>query len=271
MRTIKLILTTLGIYLFFGYSVFGQSNYSSNLKAILIVGHQEDGTRSAIESMDKIASLFLENGVTVYKFYDKQANWDEILNVAKSCSFFVYSGHGSTLGENGNVGGICINSMVSSAELMRNLRLKENALVLFKSVCNGAGSSAGDDLDIGIYEAKKRVSSYAYPFFEVGASAYYANNYGNGVYNFLNDFFSGISLKNAYVNSAKTWTDIEFEEAFSRDRTKSISIASSKGGGTATRTTYTNGVKRVEQIQNPKAYEIAYVGETGFSIRDMNQ
>jgi hypothetical protein len=54
MSTIKLILTTLGIYMFFGYSVFGQNNYSSNLKAILIVGHQEDGTQNAIAGMVRI-------------------------------------------------------------------------------------------------------------------------------------------------------------------------------------------------------------------------
>lgn len=271
MKYFKFIFTLLCMYLILANPAIGQSNYSTNLKAILIVGHQEDGTQNAIAGMDKLANLFLENGVTVYKFYDKKANWDEILNVSKNCNFFVYSGHGSTMGENGNVGGICINSMVSSAELMRELRLKQNALVIFKSVCNGAGSSAGDDLDIGITEAKTRVTNYAYPFFEVGASAYYANNYGDGAYNFLNDFLSGVSLKNAYLNSTKIWTDIEFEEYFSRDRAKSISIASRKGGGIATRTSYINGVKKVEQIPSPKAYDIAFVGYTGFSIRNMNQ
>ena len=115
-------------------------------------------------------------------------NDNTIIEVANKCKFFVYSGHGSTMGVNGNAGGICINSMVSSYELIKSLRLKENALVIFKSVCRGAGSSAGDNTDIGITEAKKRVTNYAYPFFEIGASAYYANNYGAGAYNFLEDF-----------------------------------------------------------------------------------
>ena len=173
------------------------------------------------------------------------------------------------MGEDGNAGGICINSMVSSSRLMNQLRLKDNSLVIFKSVCNGAGSSAGDDNDIGITEAKKRVTYYAYPFFEIGASAYYANNFGNGVYDFLSDFLSGVTLKQSYLNSTETWTNVEFEESFSRDTAKSFSIASTPGGGTATRTTYTNGVKKVEQVKSHKGYKIAYVGEPGFSIINM--
>ena len=241
-----------------------------DLKAILIVGHQEDGTANAIKYMDKIADIFLENKVSVHKFYDYKANWDEIIEKAKECSFFVYSGHGSNMGENGNVGGICINSMISSSELIDQLRLKEDALVIFKSVCNGAGSSAGDDNDIGITEAKKRVSYYAYPFFEIGASAYYANNFGDGVYNFLTDFLSGVTLKQSYLNSTKKWTNVEFEEVFSRDTSKFFSIASTPGGGTGTRTSYTNGVKKVEQVEVIKGYSISYVGKPGFSILDID-
>lgn len=267
---IKLIVTTLCICLFCLYPVFCQNNNSKDLKAILIVGHQEDGTKGAIRMMDEIANLFTKKGVLVYKFYNEQAEWNEIIEVAKQCNFLLYSGHGCTMGENGNVGGICINSMISSAEIMKNLRLKANALVIFKSVCFGAGSSAGDDNDIGITEAKKRVTYSAYPFFEIGASAYYANNFWNGIYNFLDDFLSGITLKQAYLNSTKTWTNVEFEEVFSRDNTKSFSIASSPGGGTATRTTYMNGIKKVDQVKSPKGYKIAYIGKTGFSIIDMN-
>lgn len=267
---IKLIFTTLWIGLLLTYPLFAQKNETEQLKAILIVGNQEDGTEGEMEEMDKIANLFKENGVLVYKFYDDKADWNEIVKTAKDCNFLVYSGHGSTMGENGNAGGLCINSMVSSAELVKDLKLKDNALVIFKSVCYGAGSSADDDKDIGIKEAKKRVTNYAYPFFEIGAAAYYANNFGSGVYNFLEDFLSGAALKQAYLNSTKIWAEVEFEEVFSKDNTKFISIASRQGGGTATRTTYINGVKKVEEIESPKGYEIAYVGKADFSIRDMD-
>jgi|SaaInl3SG_22_DNA_1037383.scaffolds.fasta_scaffold08440_3 hypothetical protein len=267
-RYVKLVFATICLFLFIAIPAIGQT-IPKDLQAILIVGHQEDGTGRAMDNMDKVADVFLANGVSVHKFYDDQANWNQIVETAKDCSFLVYSGHGSNMGENKNVGGLCVNSMVSSYELMSELRLKENALVVFKSVCNGAGSSAGDDYDIGLTEAKKRVTYYAYPFFEIGAAAYYANNFGNGVCDFLSEFLSGVTLKQSYLNSASTWTDVEFEEEFSRDATKLISIASRPGGGTSTRTTYTNGVKKVEQVKSPKGYSIAYVGGATYSIFDL--
>lgn len=249
---------------------FSQNDSVGNLKALLIVGHQEDNTESAIGGMDKIAELFVENGVAVYKFYDSEAIWDEIVKVSSGCSFLVYSGHGSNLGVNGKAGGICVEPSVSTSKILESLRLKENSLVLFKSVCRGAGSSASDDDDIGIALAKERVMYYAYPFFEIGASGYYANNYQSGVYNFLVDFLSGTTLKQAYLKSTEAWTNVEFDEQFPKDTSKSYSIASSPGGGTSTRTTYTNGVKKVEKMKTPKEYEIAYVGRANFSIKDMH-
>ncbi|MBK7129412.1 MAG: hypothetical protein IPM74_07135 [Crocinitomicaceae bacterium] len=249
---------------------FAQATDYSNLQAILIVGHQEDGTQSAIEDMDEIASVFEEHKIGVHKFYDNEAVWSEIIKVSPECNFLVYSGHGSTLGIDGKTGGICVEpNSVSTATILKELRLKENSLVLFKSVCRGAGSSASDNDDIGIKVAKERVTGYAYPFFEIGAVGYYANNFGSGVYNFLKDFLAGKTLKEAYVNSTSPWTTIEFEEPFPKDSTKSYSIASTPGGGTSTRTTYTNGVKKVEKVPTPKEYEIAYVGNTTFSIKDM--
>lgn len=248
-------------------STIQQSNAQSKY-ALLLVGHQEDGTTSAIHEMNKIADLFQANGIGVYKFYDYNANWEEVKRVASECSFLVYSGHGSNLGIQGQVGGLIINPSVSTEKLMSELRLKNNSLILFKSVCYGAGSTAGDDEDIQVEEAKRRVTEYAYPFFEIGAAAYYANNYQNGVYNFLTDFFKGKTIKDAFVNSASTWTDIEFDVPFSRYTNKNISIASSAGGGMATRITYTNGVKKVETVPSPKSYSIAYVGDPNFSIND---
>lgn len=269
MRKTKIIILAFWICLFSISAVIGQNNHSAKLKAILIVGQQEDGTTKAISEMNEIAELFVENDVIVYKFYDKNANWNEITKVSRECSFLVYSGHGSNMGKDGNVGGICINTMVSTSDLLANLKLKQNSLVIFKSVCNGAGSSAGDDGDIGIAEAKKRVANYAYPFLEIGASGYYANNFGDGVNGFLKEFLSGTTLKQAYLNSTKIWTDVEFEAPFPGYPQKAYSIASSAGGGTSTRTTYTNGVKQVEQVKSPKNYDIAYVGDSAFSIKGM--
>jgi hypothetical protein len=259
------------LFLLFGFAnnTFAQNPYSSGLKAILIVGDQQEGTSSAIAEMNELATLFNQNGIYVYRFYDNNTDWEKIVNVSRECSFFVYSGHGSNQGIGGAVGGLALNEMISTNKLMSTLRLKNNALVLFKSVCNGAGSSAGDDEDIQITEAKNRVTNYSYPFFSVGASAYYANNFKKGVYNFLNDFLSGSNLKEAYINSTKTWTNIELDETFVKDSGKSISIASTNWGGSSTRTTYTNGVRKVETVPTPKQYDIAFVGSKNFSILNM--
>lgn len=253
------------------FSAQAQKNSPTVLKALLVVGHQEDQTPSAIQSMNKIADLLKSHGIVVYKYYDKEADWSKIISVSPECSFFIYSGHGSTLGPNGNVGGLCVKTMVSTKELVSQLKLKKNALVLFQSVCYGAGSTAGDDEDIGIEEAKKRVTNYASPFFEVGAAAYYANNFENGVFNFLKNFLDGTQLKTAYLRSAEDWTKIEFDEQFPADVKKIFSIAATPGGGTATRTTYINGVKKVEQVKSPKSYEIACIGDPEFSLQLMKQ
>lgn len=239
------------------------------LKAVLIVGHQEDGTQTAIEKMKKIEEFFKEKGLEVYSFYDKKADWEKIKKESKRANFFIYSGHGTTLGEDGKSGGLCINSRISSKTILEELVLDKNAIVIFKSVCRGAGSSAGDDKDIDVDEAVNRVSDYSKPFFEIGATSYYANNTGGGCLKFLNDFFQGKTIRECYEKTAKLWKEIELEEDYKFDKTKQISIASSDNGGMCTRTTYTNGVKKVEEIPSVKSYSIAYVANPDFSIIDM--
>jgi hypothetical protein len=253
------------------FSILAQSNSENELKAILIVGHQEDETQDAIKDMDKVADLFEEHSISVFRFYDEKANWKEIVKVSKDCQFFVYCGHGSDMGENGNAGGICINTMVSSAQLIRELKLKENAIVLFQSVCKGAGSSAGDLEDIGIITAKKRVTHYATPFFKVGAVAYVANNYSDGIFGFLVDFLDGTALKLAYENQAEPWSNVLFNESFPGYHDKTYSIAANEGGGTSILTTYVNGKKTQKEIVSPKIYDVAYVGPTEFTIHDIRK
>lgn len=242
---------------------------STKLQAILIVGHQQDATKNAINKMDDIAKTFQENGVLVHKFYDNNANWNEIISVARNCNFLVYSGHGSNMGVNGNVGGLCLNTMISSLELIKKLKLKPHSMVLFQSVCYGAGTSAGDEGDIGVEVAKKRVTNYAYPFFNIGAEGYYADNYQNGVSNFLKAFFKGSTLKDAYTQSASKWSTIECDEDFPNYQGKFISIASGAGGGQVTKTTYVDGVKKVETFTSEKDYPIAAAGVATLSIQNM--
>lgn len=247
--------------------------FAQQLEALLVVGNTEGQTSKAIKDMNKMAELFQKNGVKVHRFYDKKAKWEDIIKVAPKCSFFVYSGHGSTAGIDGKSGGICIDFIVGVEQMLKEMRLKKGAMVVFRSVCRGAGSSAGDILetpDIGVKEAKKRVSEYAAPFFEIGASAYYANNKGQGCYGFLEDFLKGKTLKKAYLESIGSFSEVEFEKDFGNGR--KISIASSEYSGTSTVTQYVNGKKTVKKIKGmSKTYSIAYVGAINYSLANMHK
>lgn len=255
------------LYLVSETSIYAQSN-SKQLQALLIVGPQEDGTQNAIKEMNKIALLLSNNGVKVHKFYDMETNWGEITKTAKNCNILIYSGHGGNKGINGGAGGLCLKDyIIPTDSIIRSLHLRKNSMILFQSVCNGAGTSAGDNKDISINGAKARVESYANSFFKVGASAYYANNYVGGVYGFLTSFFQGKSLYESFDISLNGFSKLELDTSFSKDKNKQICLGTSDPGGVTTLITYTNGVKKVEKVKSVKSYNIAMVGDKNFNLK----
>jgi hypothetical protein len=265
-RTIFFLI--LSVTLIISNPLKSQTN-SSALKAILIVGSSEDDNKSSIEEMNEIAEFLVSNKVIVHRFYDKKADWEKIKIAAINANFFVYSGHGGTLGENGSSGGLCINTLVNSEQIVSDLKLSEKCIVLFNSVCRGAGSSASDTGDIGLVEATKRVTDYAKPFFQIGVSAYYANNFTNGTLNFLKLFFSGKSLQESFESTTNGWNKIELLKQYEFDKLKLIGISSFESDTSMKVTTYSNGEETEEDIQIPKVYNIAFVGAPNFSIKDM--
>jgi len=237
----------------------------------LVVRNTEEGTLASISEMDETALIFEKNGIKVSTFYDKNTNWEAIKKVAKTASFFVYSGHGSTMGINGRIGGLCLNNMISSQQIIAELKLKKNALVLFRSVCRGAGSSALDTKDIGREEALKRVGDYAQPFFAIGAACYYADNFGGGVDLFLTEFLSGRTIAECYDISIKaSFVMPEISKIYRPDTEKQIAVSSTIGSGSVTYTSYNNGVKTVKEIPSFKGYDIAFVGKPRFTIKEMS-
>ena len=242
----------------------------SRIKAILVVGPVEESTSAFIEETEEIASYLRGLGVQVKVFYDPAAKWNDIVRESAGAHIFFYSGHGSKMGVQGKAGGLCLSDggMVSSATIIRDLTLHKNALVLFAKVCMGAGSSAGDDSDIGVAEAVERVSNYALPFVRIGAAGYYANNYYHSMLPFLRGFFNKKNLKQVYSETASRYSHIETFEKFSYSPRLEVSVASCDHEGFSTRTTYTNGVKRVEQVPLFKNYDVAYVGIPGFTVLD---
>ena len=242
----------------------------SRIKAVLVVGPAEGTTKETIEQIHEIALYLRKLGVKVTELYEPAATWRSVVIASAGAHIFLYSGHGTSLGEIGTTGGFYLSGgdFISAATISKELKLHKNALVIFKSVCMGAGSSASDNSDIGIKVAIQRVSDYAYSFIKHGAGGYYANNYNNSIVPFLEAFFNRKSLKDAYKTTTGAFCRIEKTEVYMYKPDCRVSVASSEGSGYATRTSVINGVKKVEKVPSFKEYEIAYVGNPSFSVID---
>jgi hypothetical protein len=239
------------------------AEFNNPPKAILIVGPQQDGTSEAISEMNRIADFLKSKGVEVLSFYDKNSDWEKIKKAAEGASILIYAGHGS------EKCGLHLSKSVSNEEIVSGLKLKKNAMVLFQSVCYGAGSTAGDNVDIGLKEAEKRVTNYARAFIEKGAGCYFAINSDGGVLEFLTDFYKGKSVQECFENSTEFFYKMEKNQKSLLGDNLNIAIASSDTSGTATRTTYINGVKKVEKVPVVKGYDIAYISSPDFSLKTL--
>ncbi len=237
----------------------------SQLKAIIILGEGDNisDKQEKIEYMEKIRLLLTKNNVLVKTFYNDDVKWQDIVKESQDASILIYQGHGLEWKGKG-YGGFDLKKSVSSEDIARDLKLKSNAVILFQSVCGGAGSSAGDDIDIGLKEAQKRIVSYSTPFFKTGAQAYFATNTTGGVMDFLIAFFHNYSIQKIFNNSLGSFYDKEIEKQY--DKEKYIGIASSDWGGTTIRTTWKNGKKITQEIPSVKGYRIAYIANPDYNI-----
>ncbi len=178
------------------------------LKAVLLVGPIDGNTgtwtMSEIANMELAAQVLIDHGVEVHKFYPGTGTFAEIEAAADGAHFLLYRGHGVYDGKipNPTVGGFYLSSGYYSPDRIKtNLHLAPNAVVmLYGCFTAGSSSAPGDELDIGITEASRRVAQYSAPFFFVGASGYYANWFGNAFERFLTNLFAGQSLGSAYEN-----------------------------------------------------------------------
>lgn len=251
-------------FLFLSISVVAQATKTqtanlgkphSSFKAVLVVGHSQGQTESSIKSMNKIAEFFKEKGIKTFCFYDTAAKWQDISKVAKGAHFFIYNGHGT------QGGGLRIEQGGYTKDILE-LPLAKNAIVGFQSVCFGAGSSAGDDEEITIDEAAKRVNWYAEPFLKAGAGCYYANNWDDGVLFFLRKLFDGGVCFEEYLKVGEVMQ-------YNSDTTKKIGLTPNNLRGIVTRTSYTNGVKTVKTVPRHKRFDIAWVASPSFSIKNV--
>ncbi len=241
--------------------LIAQSFRPDTLKAVLIVGPQEESTFSSIREMRKIDTLLRLKGVQVKTFYNEMAVKANVLKAMQGAHIVVYDGHGTTMGDSSKPGGFVLyDEYVSSAEIRTGVKLGPQAVVVFQSVCMAAGTSADDEGDIGLKEAEKRVTAYAEPFIYAGAADYFAVNFIGDGYHFLEQYLAGESPKSIFNEQASSWSKLEMLTPWKRMKGYEIGVAGNKSSGEFIRTTWINGVKKVETRPCFKEYNLAWVG-----------
>ena len=246
-----------------------QKTTTTPKEAVCIIGSHSIYTESSLEQMEHIATLLESKNYTVHRFYDPNNEWEAIKKAAVNASIFIYRGHGTHLGIDGGFGGIVVDEFVSGKEISTNLTFNLSPLVIFVSACGGAGSSAGDEQDIGVDEAKTRVLGSALPFLLAGAQGYYANNYENGAYNFLQQWTEQQTLEACYTNSIYPWCTVQANESVEDERIPpafNIAISSSPDNSVHTLSTTTNGKTTTKKINRKFDYSIAYLGNPQLTL-----
>ena len=249
--------------------VVAQSDSISKV-AIVLVGSGLFSERQEIVDAEQIAKYLESKGYVVKRFYTPTTKWEEIKLASRDASVFIYRGHGTQMGIDGGFGGLVIGEFISAERIAKEMKFNQPAIVLFTSVCGGAGSSAEDESDIGVQEAYDRVKGSALPFLLAGAKGYYANNYTGGTLSCLKRMLSGESLGTAYLNSLHAYDRIERNEFLTDNRIQpsiKIALSSDPGGGVAVIETRVNGKSVKKEILAPKEYRIAYVGDPNFRLK----
>jgi len=174
------------------------------LTAVLLVGpiDGDDGawTIQEKQNMDLAAAELEANGVTVHRFYTPDNDWDQIVAAAQGAHFLFYRGHGvywSSMPTPIVEGFALKDDFISADRIRADLALAPNAIVMLYG-CFTAGSSSIDNPPIDSTEAQRRVGQYSAPFFDIGASGYYANWFGNAFQMYVRSLFHGLTLGGAY-------------------------------------------------------------------------
>jgi hypothetical protein len=237
--------------------------------AVLIVGN--DAQDHAEGHLNSLADIFMQNGITVYKFYFPNARWSDIKAKATTCSFFIYTGHGfANGGFDGEFGGLYINEFVHASDIAEGLHFKNRPLIIYLNACGSHGTSAGDPNDIGVIEAHKRITDTALPFFMVGAGGYFATS--GLITGFLKEFLSGKTLTDCYKSYVGDWEDIvKHKPIVSSNALNQLYIGISSAGS-GRHILYDNGEVTITE-SNPKKryYGNAYIGPLNFTVNSISQ
>ena len=254
---LKPIIASLALVIFSNVLQAQINSSPKRIEAVCIVG--SDVGYDYETRTEEIAEFLESKNVKVHRFYDGNNNWDQIKRVAENCSFFIYSGHGTNLGLDGGYGGMVVDNFISAQQIVNELKFKKDAIVVFQSACGSAGSSSGDQGDIGVKKACDRVIGTATPFLLSGAKVFYANNYIGGAKDFVSNILEGKTINEAFITTTETWNKIEKNEQLIDKRLSpifQIGMSSEKQWNKA-------NSKR-------KGYHIAYVGVPNFKLNELN-
>jgi hypothetical protein len=225
----------------------------SKIKAIIISaevdGVNGSNTLQYKERMKSLSDFLKWKGVRVHEFFCPDDDWTKIVEQAAGAHILVYAGHGVYDGSTPPVwvGGFSLtNSFVTSKQIQEQLKLANNAVVIFNQACFTAGSSASDKGDIGLAEAHRRVAIYAHPFIDKGVGCYYASNFTDSGAAFLSGLFRRQTVKQIYRSEASSWSKILEEKPYDFNKLYSI------------------GISRYGDDQ----YSAAYVGKPGFTAKE---
>lgn len=175
------------------------------LKAVLLVGPIDgdngEWTSKERTNMELAAAELEANGVNVARFYTPNTDWGAIKAAAQGAHFLFYRGHGVYMGAmpSPSVGGFFLgnNTFISPDQIRQELQLDPNAIIMLYG-CFTAGNAGNDVGAIGSQEAQRRVAEYSDPFFDAGASGYYANWFGDAFQMYVRALFAGKTLGQAY-------------------------------------------------------------------------
>lgn len=170
------------------------------MKAVVVVGPLGSATAREMDAAELAAKELEANGVTVYRFYTPNTDWNQIQAAANGAQFFIYHGHGIYWSNQPAppVGGLGLDQKIySNDDIRASLHLAPNAIVMLYA-CFASGGSDTDTASISLSEARRRVAEYSSPYFDLGAGAYFANWYPDSFQMYIRYLFQGMTFGQAY-------------------------------------------------------------------------
>jgi hypothetical protein len=233
-RIRSLVLLALAVFTASGVSLAQPTAVAAAApKVVIVVGPVEGKTAEYIADARGIAAVAKSYGAAVYQIYSPNATWEAVKTAAVGADILVYLGHGNgwpspyTYDPNYTTkDGMGLNISTNRSNYsrqyygepsMRQLQLSPNAVVLLHRLCYASGNSEGGYARPTLSVARQRVDNYASGFLAAGASAVFAEAYGDTNYLFYNLFRTRRSIENMFWRSPDaTYTNIRYSFASSR-------------------------------------------------------